>query len=73
MSTAVKPPVRVLVGEESAEVSRVRRGEGDWVLAGEEEEEERRRAVWAEEKKEWLLRSCLPGAKTGRRVGLLNF
>ena len=30
-------------------------------------------AVWAEEKKEWLLRSCLPGAETGRRVGLLNF
>jgi hypothetical protein len=27
----------------------------------------------AEKEKEWLFRYCLPGAKIGRRVGLLNF
>jgi hypothetical protein len=27
----------------------------------------------AEKEKEWLFRYCLPGAKIGGRVGLLNF
>ena len=55
----------LLEEDEGAEVTRFRGGEKN--RRGEEA------AVWAEEKKEWLLRSCLPGAETGRRVGLLNF
>ena len=58
----------LLEEDEGAEVTR-----GDSRFRGGKKRRGEEAAVWAEEKKEWLLRSCLPGAETGRRVGLLSF